>query len=307
MRDPYDVLGVPRNAPEADIKKAFRKLAKQWHPDTNKGDKRAKDKFAELNTAYEILGDKDKRAQFDRGEIDAEGKPRFQGFEGFRQGGGPGAGGFDFNFRQGHPGQGGFAGGQDAGFDPSDIFADLFGGGGRRRRSAAPPPGEDIRVETSIPIADAAKGTKARVTLPNGRTVEVTIPAGVTDGQVIRLKKQGEPSPFGGPQGDAYVTVRLKMDSRFTVDGQNLRIRLPVPLEDAVLGGPLRVPTLDGTVELSLPANSSSGRTMRLRGKGLPGKDGTGDLLVTIEITLPAKPDADLEALMRKRREAAAP
>lgn len=302
MRDPYDVLGVPRNAPEADVKKAFRKLAKQWHPDTNKGDKRAKEKFAELNTAYEILGDKDKRAQFDRGEIDGEGKPRFQGFEGFRPGG-QGGGGFDFNFRQGHPGQGGFGGGQE-GFDPSDIFADLFGGGGRRRRSAAPPPGEDIRVETSIPLADAAKGTKARVALPNGRTVEVTIPAGVTDGQVIRLKKQGEPSPFGGPQGDAYVTVRLKMDSRFTVDGQNLRIRVPVPLEDAVLGGPLRVPTLDGTVELTIPPNSSSGRTMRLRGKGLPSKEGAGDLLVTIEIMLSVKPDADLEALMRKRREA---
>ena len=304
MRDPYDVLGVPRNAPEADVKKAFRKLAKQWHPDTNKGDKRAKEKFAELNTAYEILGDKEKRAQFDRGEIDGEGKPRFQGFEGFRPG--AGGGGFDFNFRQGgRPGQGGF-GGQDAGFDPSDIFSDLFGGGGRRRRSAAPPAGEDIRVETTIPFADAAKGTKARVTLPNGRVIEVTIPAGVTDGQVIRLKKQGEPSPFGGAQGDAYVTVRLKMDSRFTVDGQNLRIRLPVPLEDAVLGGPLRVPTLDSTVELTLPPNSSSGRTMRLRGKGLPGKDGTGDLLVTIEITLPAQPDADLEALMRKRRNAMA-
>lgn len=298
MRDPYDVLGVPRNAPEADVKKAFRKLAKQWHPDTNKGDQRAKEKFAELNTAYEILGDKDKRAQFDRGEIDAEGKPRFQGFEGFRPGGGPGGGGFDFNFRQGHPGQ-------DAGFDPSDIFADLFGGGGRRRRSAAPPQGEDIRVEVTIPLADAAKGSKARVALPNGRTVEVTIPAGVTDGQVIRLKQQGEPSQFGGKPGDAYVTVRLKMDSRFTVDGQNLRIRLPVPLEDAVLGGPLRVPTLDSTVELTLPPNSSSGRTMRLRGKGLPGKDGAGDLLVTIEITLPTKPDPDLEALMRKRRELA--
>lgn len=296
MRDPYTVLGVSKSASEDDVKKAFRKQAKVLHPDRNTTDPKAKDKFAELNSAYEILGDPAKRKQFDAGEIDAEGKPRFQGFGG--QGGGFGGGGFG----------GGRAGGPfgGAGFDPSDIFADFFRsgmGGGARPRQRGPEPGADVKTEIRVSLADALKGSTARVSLYGGRTVEVKIPAGVTDGQVIRLKRQGMPSAMGGPEGDALVTVRVQSDSRFAVEGKNLRTRVQVELPDAVLGGVIRVPTLDGAVEINLPKGASSGQVLRVKGKGVPAKDGTGDLFAVIEITLPKDPDHELEALMQRWRE----
>ncbi|PSC04470.1 molecular chaperone DnaJ [Alsobacter soli] len=311
MRDPYDVLGVPRSAQEADIKKAYRKLAKALHPDRNPDDPKAREKFSELTNAYEILGDDAKRKQFDRGEIDAEGKPRFTGFEGFAHGGGPGAGagfgagrgagfeGFNFGFE---PGGGGFrARTGPGGFDPGDIFADLFSGGGQRTtRQAKRPAGEDVAGEVTVSLADAAKGTKARVTLPSGKDVEVTVPAGVTDGKVIRLKGQGQASPWGGAAGDFLLTVRVRPDRRFAVEGKDLRLRLPLRLDEAVLGAKVRVPTLEGAVEVSIPAYSSSGRTLRLRGKGLPAPEGAGDLLVTVEVVLPPEKDSELEALMKR-------
>ena len=306
MRDPYEVLGVPRSASEAEVKKAFRKLAKTWHPDQNK-DPKAKERFAEVNAAYEIVGDKEKRGQFDRGEIDAEGKPRFQGFEGFHPGaGGAGGGGdgfesFSFGFGPG----GGFSarGGR---VDPQDIFGDVFGasmgGRGGRRRSGNVPPGADVQASMTITLEEAAHGGHRRLHLSNGREVDVTIPTGVTEGQVIRLKGLGEPSPYGGAPGDAHLTIHFAPHERFTVDGKNLRVRVPLPLEDAVLGAKARVPTLGGAVEMTVPPMTSSGRNFRLRGKGLPGKDGPGDLIATVEITLPQGPDPELEELMRKRR-----
>jgi DnaJ-class molecular chaperone len=312
MRDPYDVLGVPRSAAEADIKKAYRKLAKTWHPDRNPNDPKAREKFTELTTAYETLGGDAKRKQFDRGEIDAEGKPRYAGFEGFAHGGGAGAGagfgagrgagfeGFNFGFE---PGTGGFRSrGGPGGFDPSDMFADLFAGAGQRggRQGAKRPAGEDAHTEATLSLAEAVKGAKARVKLPSGKEVEVSVPAGVTDGKVIRLKGQGHPSAWGGAAGDVLVTIKVKPDRRFAVEGKDLRIRLPLRLDEAVLGAKVRVPTLDGAVELSIPAYSSSGRTLRLRGKGLPAPDGAGDLLVTVEIVLPPEKDAALEELMRR-------
>lgn len=296
MRDPYTVLGVSKSASEEDVKKAFRKQAKVLHPDRNTSDPKAKDKFAELNSAYEILGDPAKRKQFDAGEIDAEGKPRFQGF------GGNGGAGFGGGRAGGPFGGGGFGG---AGFDPSDIFADFFRsgmGGGARTRQRGPEPGADIKTEIRVPLVDALKGSTARVTLYGGRTVEVKIPAGVTDGQVIRLKRQGMPSAMGGPEGDALVTVRVQADSRFAVEGKNLRTRVQVDLEDAVLGGVIRVPTLDGAVEINLPKGASSGQVLRVKGKGVPAKDGTGDLFAVIEIILPKEPDPELEDLMQRRR-----
>jgi DnaJ-class molecular chaperone len=305
MRDPYDILGVPRSAPEADIKKAYRKLAKSYHPDRNAGDPKAKDKFAEVNAAYEILGDATKRAQFDRGEIDAEGKPRFQGFEGFG-GGGPGAGqgfeGFSFNFGGGSP-FGRRRASRTAGED--DIFSHLFGEAfrtaaerGARTRAAAP--GEDVSAVLTVTLEDIAGEAKKRIALPTGREVEVTIPKGVSDGQTIRLRGLGQGGPGGA--GDALLTIRIAPHERFTVEGDSIRVRLPIDLEDAILGGKVRVPTLSGAVEMTIPPMTSSGRTLRLRGKGLPGKTGKGDLLVTTEIRLPEDADEALMDYARKRR-----
>ena len=309
MRDPYSVLGVEKSASLAEIKKVFRKLAKKYHPDQSKEPK-AKEKFAEASAAYEILGDDKKRAAFDRGEIDAEGKPRFHGFEGFgaggpgtgrrSQAGGPGFQHFEFNFGGGQPGA--------EGLNASDIFADLFSGnaaGGRRhgaRGPGAPPPrGEDVSASVTISLGEAAKGTTARVDLPTGRTLDVTIPAGIEDGKQIRLKRQGQPSPLGGEPGDAMVSVQIAKHPYFRVEGHDLKLDLPVTLYEAVLGANVPAPTLDGTVELTVPPGSNGGRTLRLRGKGLPDPQGpAGDLLVSLKIVLPDEADAEFSGLMRK-------
>jgi DnaJ-class molecular chaperone len=303
MRDPYSILGVPRTASEAEIKKAFRKLAKQYHPDRNRGDPKAKEHFAEANAAYEVLGDKDKRAQFDRGEIDAEGKPRFSGFEGFGQGPGRGSGGFRPDFGGAGPfGRGSPGADQDF---ARDIFTNFFGGEmpGQARRGRTPTP-TDVEAEIAISLEDAVSGAVRRVRLPNGRDVDVTVPPGVGEGKTIRLKGQGDSYPFGAPPGDLLLKVRYARHARFTLEGADLRLRAPLPLETAVLGGTLRVETLDGAVELTVPPMTSSGRTFRLRGKGLPTSGGRGDLLATVEIVLPETRDPDLEALLRKRNPA---
>lgn len=311
MRDPYDVLGVSKGASAADIKSAFRKLAKKLHPDANKHDPKAATRFAEINAAYEIIGDAEKRKAFDRGEIDAEGKPRFQGFEGFGSGGGFGhEGAFDtFSF-----GPGGFqrssgrAGRGFGGFE--DILKDVFSGarGGRaggfqfEEEEFAPPHGGDLAASVTITLAEAAKGTKRRVQLPTGKEVEVKIPAGLAEGQQIRLKGQGI-AGVRGRRGDVLITVSVAAHPLFERDGADLRLELPVTLYEAVLGGKVRVPTLDGAVELAIPPGTSAGRTFRLKGKGFPAKEGTGDLLATVRIVLPEGGDAELEALMRKWRD----
>jgi DnaJ-class molecular chaperone len=310
MRDPYQVLGVARGASDAEITKAFRRRAKELHPDRNREDPKAQDKFAELNTAYEILGDEPKRKQFDRGEIDAEGKPRFQGFEGMGAGRGGRSGGFEFNFGQGggHPfgGRGGPGGGAgDAGFDASDIFSSLFGEAGRRARGKPEPqkpPEQSFTLE--VTLAQAATGGTRRVKLPGGREVEITIPVGVSDGKVMRLRGLGQIDPYSGEAGDVMMTIKVKPDSRFAVDGNDLRTRVAVPLAKAVLGGPLHVPTLTGAVEMNIPPMTGTTRQFRLRGKGLKGEKGAlGDLFVAIDIEMPAS-DAELTALMKARDEA---
>lgn len=295
MRDPYTVLGVTKSADAAEVKKAFRKLAKKYHPDQSK-DPKAKERFSEVNGAYEILGDEQKRASFDRGEIDAEGKPRYQGFEGFGQGA---AQGFDFNdFAGASPfGRGARS---SAGVDPTDFFSDLLNNAARGGRRAAPARGEDVTAAVNITLEEAVAGTAARVTLPTGRTLEVKVPAGIEDGKAIRLKGQGHPGQSGGANGDAIVTVQIDPHRLFQIDGRDLRIDLPVSLYEAVLGGKIAVPTLDGVVEISLPPGANRGRTLRLRGKGLPSPRGAGDMLVTPRITLPEGGDPDLEDLMRR-------
>ncbi len=310
MRDPYQVLGVARGASDAELKKAFRRRAKELHPDRNRDDPKAQDKFSELNTAYEILGDEAKRKQFDRGEIDAEGKPRFQGFEGMGAGRGGRSGGFEFNFGQGggnpfggRAGPGGGAG--DAGFDASDIFSSLFGEGSRRARGKPEPqkpPEQSFTLE--VTLAQATTGGTRRVKLPGGREVEITIPEGVSDGKVMRLRGLGQTDPFSGEAGDVMMTIKVKPDSRFIVDGNDLRTRVAVPLAKAVLGGPLHVPTLTGAVEMNIPPLTGTTRQFRLRGKGLKGEKGAvGDLFVAIDIEMPAS-DAELTALMKARDEA---
>jgi len=311
MRDPYEVLGVPRGANAAAIKSAYRKLAKKHHPDANKNDPKAAARFAELNSANEIIGDEDKRQQFDRGEIDADGKPRFQGVPGggagarpggfethtFRSGGAAGAGGFGGGFEdilnsmfgasaaRGARGGGAGAGGGRFEFDPGTIAADL-----------------DLSVAMTVSLEEAVKGGEKRVRLPIGKELNVKIPPGVVAGQQIRLKGQGETAP-GHPPGDLLITVSIAPHPFFKVEGSDLRLDLPITLYEAVLGGKVRVPTLGSAVELSIPKNTSSGRTFRLKGKGLPKAGGNGDLFVTTRIMLTDGNNAELEALMEKWRD----
>lgn len=303
MRDPYSVLGVKRDASADDVKKAFRRLAKSSHPDYNKGDPKAQERFSEINSAYEILGDDAKRKAFDRGEIDADGKPRAtmnSGFDPAGFSGGPG--GFRFDF-----------GGGGAKSDPRDIFSDLFrqfdsgkeaprggGMGGGARRSSIPP-GEDVELEAAIDLEDVAKGGSRRITLPDGRTIELSVPKGVANGATLRLKGQGQPSPFGGQTGDVLVTLRYNRHNRFTVDGADLRASVPVPIRDAVLGGSVRVPTLQGEVEVTVPAWTSGGKVLRLKGKGLPLKDRTGDLMIALDLDLGSH-DPEIEGFFRRRK-----
>jgi DnaJ-class molecular chaperone len=318
MRDPYEVLGVDRKANEAEIKSAFRRQAKKLHPDANKNDPKAASRFAELNAAYEILGEEDKRKAFDRGEIDAEGKPRFHGFEGFRGGGGGrGAGGFGpesefetFSFgpegftRSTRRGRGAGAGGFE------DILREAFGGAvGRGRHGGGPGDafeaqdfgvGADVRAALTVTLPEAAHGVTQRVHLPSGKDLEVKIPAGIADGQTIRLRGQGMAGPGGA--GDVLITVSVAQHPIFTLEGADVRLDLPITLDEATLGAKVRVPTLDRPVEITIPPWTSSGRTFRLKGKGFPAKEGHGDLLATVRIALPERSDPELEALMRKWR-----
>jgi DnaJ-class molecular chaperone len=310
MRDPYEVLGVQRGASAAAIKSAYRKLAKKHHPDANKNDPKSAARFSELNSANEIIGDEDKRKQFDRGEIDADGKPRFQGFPGGdprARGAAPGGGFQSGTFRTGG-GPGGFGGG---GFE--DILNSMFsGGGGRGARPGAGntfefDPGGialdlDLSVAMTVSLEESVKGAEKRVRLPTGKELNVRIPAGVTAGQQIRLKGQGETAP-GHPPGDLLIAVSIAPHPFFKVEGSDLRVDLPITLYEAVLGGKVRVPTLGNAVELSIPKNTSSGRIFRLKGKGLAKAGATGDLFVTTRIMLPDGNDSELETLMQKWRD----
>jgi DnaJ-class molecular chaperone len=318
MRDPYDVLGVSKGASAAEIKNAFRKQAKKLHPDANKHDPRAASRFAELNAAYEILGDASKRKAFDRGEIDGDGKPKFQGFEGFGR-----TGGFEGGF--GGFGNEGFRGGSARGFSGfggfggfEDLLKEAFGGqrssragfgfgragGGFFDQDAAEAglagTAQDVTLSLTISLSEAAKGAKKRVRLPTGREADVKIPAGLASGQQIRLKGQGLSGARAN--GDLLITVSIAPHPVFERVGNDLRLELPIALHEAVLGARVRVPTLDGDVELTIPPGSNSGRTFRLKGRGFPGKDAPGDLLATVRIVLPETRDSELEELMRKWR-----
>ena len=296
MKDPYEVLGVAKGASEAEIKKAFRTLAKKHHPDKHAGDASAQKRFQEISGAYDILGDKDKRAQFDAGAIGPDGNPRGfdprQGGGGFRQGnpfggGGAGPGGFHFSFDD--------APGGAAGFE--DIFADLMGGrrGRGQPRSAR---GEDFAAAVTVSFDESASGGTRRVVLQNGEQIDVKIPAGVKDGQTIRVKGRGGAGRAGGPSGDILLTVSVSPHPWKTRDGNDIRMDLPVTLKEAVLGGKVPVPTLTGTVSLSVPPNSNTGTVLRLKGKGIAAKDAPGDLYVRLVISAPDKPDSALKTFL---------
>jgi DnaJ-class molecular chaperone len=296
MADLYSELNVARGASEADIKKAYRKLAKELHPDKNKDNPKATERFSKVTRAYDLLTDKDKRAQYDRGEIDEEGNPRMP--FGFGGGGGPrpgGGGGGPFRGPNGEPFE--FTGGGEAA-DISDLFEGLFrrGGGGGPfsgfgRRSAPPQKGADLAYRLDVSFEDAARLNGQRVTLGSGKTLDIKLPPGVEDGTKIRLSGQGQPGPGGN--GDALVTIKVKPHRFFRREGDNIRLDLPVAIDEAVLGGKVRVPTVDGPVMLSIPKGSSSGKVLRLKGKGFTGKGGArGDQLVTLMVEIPD--DADL-------------
>ena len=300
MRDPYAILGVAKTASEKEIKSAFRKLAKKYHPDSNTSDPTAGVRFNEANQAYEILGDKEKRAQFDRGEIDNDGKPKFQGFPG--GGGSPfgnAGGGQSFDFR---------SGGGEADSIFGDFFEQAFGGRGAQARGGARPgftgarqaaaKGEDIRANLKVRLEDIVAEEKVEAIFPSGKHLAIKLPDGVENGQTIRLRGQGQPGfGNGAPAGDALITIDFVPHRRFEVDGRDLKLDLPVPIRTAVLGGKVPVETLDGRISLSLPAWTNSGKTLRLKGKGLTKVSGErGDILVTVRIVLPAERDEQLAA-----------
>ena len=309
MRDPYQVLGVAKSASEAEIKKAFRNLAKKHHPDTHAGDEAAKKRFQEISAAYDIVGDKDKRAKFDAGEIDGSGNPRgfdpraggFRanpfGFGGGAPGGAPG-GDREFHFSWDDQGSGAQA------FSAEDIFADLMGGGrGRGPRNSRPARGEDFAVAITASFGESVMGGTRRIVLANGEQIDVKIPAGLKDGQQIRVKGRGGAGRNGGPNGDVLIQMSVAPHPYLSRDGNDLRMDLPVTLKEAVLGAKVPVPTLSGTVNLSIPANSNSGAVLRLKGKGVPAHGGSssksepaGDLYVRLVVALPDQHDAALKS-----------
>ena len=304
--DLYQRLGIKRGASDEEVKKAYRSLAKQLHPDRNKDNPNAAKRFGEITQAYDLLSDKDKRARYDRGEIDEDGNPKMPfgaGFGGYSPGGGAGP-------RPG-PGPGGFQGfppGFDAGntADLSDLFEGLFGAAsaarGRKQsgpssfrpRSRASQKGADVAYRLKVPFVDAATLRPQRITLADGKTIDLKLPKGIEDGTRIRLTGKGQPGPGG--IGDAIVTVSIAPHPFYTREGNDIRLQLPVSLKEAVLGAKVKVPTPDGPVMLTIPKGTSSGKVLRLKGRGFTDKSGKrGDQLVTVEVDLPAA-DSELEA-----------
>jgi DnaJ-class molecular chaperone len=311
MADPYATLGVARGASEKDIKSAYRKLAKELHPDRNADNPKAAERFSEVTRAYDLLSDKDKRARFDRGEIDADGNPANPFAGGGFGGGGPfGGGGGQRGFR--HDGFEGFGAGmggagQQGGPDISDLFEGLFGGGrgggggpfGGGRRQA--PKGANVQYRLKVSLTDAATRAPQRITLGDGKTIDLKLPAGVEDGTQMRLAGKGEPGPGGA--GDAIVVIEIQPHAFFRQDGDNLRLDLPVSLTEAIHGAKVKVPTADGAVMLTVAPGSTSGKTLRLKEKGMTRKDGSrGDQLVTLQVDLPA-PDSAAMADLSSRLE----
>ena len=285
--DPYKELGVERGASQADIRKAFHKLAKELHPDRNPGDKAAEERFKRITAAFDLLGDAEKRGKFDRGEIDADGREQFRGGFGTRGPGGAGRGG---------------GAGQFDGADLDDIF-EMFGGLGGRPRG--PAKGQDIRARMEISLEESISGGTRRIAFSDGRTLDVAIPKGAADGQVLRLKGQGAPGRQNRPSGDALIEIMLAAHPIYQREGADLHMDAAVSVPDAVLGGKVTVPTPDGAVKLKVAKGANSGQVMRLKGRGaFNAKSGKrGDLFVQLIVTLPTGTDPELEAFCETWRE----
>jgi DnaJ-class molecular chaperone len=297
MNDPYKTLGLTKTATADEIKKAYRKLAKQHHPDLNPGSAESASRFKDISSAYDLLSDTDKRGRFDRGEIDASGQERADSAFYRSYAGGP----------QGARGR------PNAGFDPSDIFADMFaragqgGAAGRggfgfgRGDTEFRMRGADQSYTLSVDFLEAAKGAQKRLTFPDGRTLDVNVPPGTETGTVLRLRSQGQPGVGGGPAGDALIEITVEPHPMFRRDGNNVLVDLPITLTEAVLGGKINVPTIDGQVTMTVPAGSNTGTRLRLKGRGIAPKGGTaGDQYITLKIMLPKEPDAALGDFIRK-------
>ncbi|HYG27534.1 MAG TPA: J domain-containing protein [Caulobacteraceae bacterium] len=298
-RDPYQELGVPRGASADEIRKAFRKLAKQHHPDTNPGDKASEERFKRVSAAFDILGDEEKRKKFDRGEIDADGREQHRGFGG-GGGQGPWGGG------GGQP-RGGFQGAQFEGVDLDDILGDVFGGrrgggGGGGGFGFGGGRGADVRARLDIDLEDAINGATRRVSFSDGRAIDISIPKGAVEGQILRLKGQGHHGPRGA--GDALIELHFKPHPIFKKKKDVLQMDVPIGLPEAVLGGKVQAPTPDGPVSLKVPKGTNSGAVLRLKGRGLyNARTGRrGDLLARLIVTLPDEPDAALEAFAEEMR-----
>lgn len=289
MRDPYEVLGVPRTASAADIKRAFRKLAKQYHPDKHPGNARMMERFKEISAANELLSDTDKRGQYDRGEIAADGSPRAPQFRRHEYAGTQRPAGGPFGFE---------AGAGRAGGGMEDILSELFGGfGGARRASSAPKArGADLNHKLTVSFMDAAKGCKERVIVEGGKPLDVTIPAGVRDGSQIRLRGQGGAGQGGGAAGDLLIEISIDPHLLFKSEGADIHLSLPVSLPEAVLGAKIEVPTIDGPVSMNVRKGANSGDKLRLKGRGMvkPGNHGRGDQIVTLQVRLPDIQDEEL-------------
>jgi DnaJ-class molecular chaperone len=305
-RDPYSELGVARTASADEIRKAFRKLAKENHPDTNPGNKNAEERFKKVSAAFDIVGDPDKRKKFDAGQIDADGRETFAGMGGGFGAGGPwGPGG-----PGGRPGQGGFRTETFEGVDLGDILGEMFGGGrpggGRAGGTGGgfggfSQRGSDVRARLEIDLVDAIRGGKQRIAFSDGRTIDVTIPKGAQDGQTLRLKGQGSPGRSG--PGDAFIELAIKPHAIYRREDDGLVMDLPITLYDAVLGGKVEAPTPDGPVTLTVPKGSNTGARLRLKGRGLSDAKGhRGDLFARLVVVLPETPDAALEAFAAEQK-----
>lgn len=301
--DPYQVLGVSRAASDEDVRKAYLKLVKELHPDINPS-RAAEDRFKKVTSAFDLLGDSDKRRKFDRGELNAAGETLNRGYRahagagpGFGQGGGQG----------GSPGGGAGWNGGFSGFDSDNPFSDIFSGlrGGRPGSGPAPRRGQDVRYTLDVDFLEAANGAKKRVTLPGGATLDLAVPAGANDGQVLRLKGKGHAGQPGADAGDALIELKVRADPLFKRSGNDILCEVPVTLDEAILGAAIEVATLTGRVQLTLPKGTSSGRVLRLKGKGIanPSSGPPGDLLVTIRIVLPDVIDDDLAAFIQSWRQ----
>ena len=294
--DPYSVIGVAKTASAEDITKAYRKLAKKLHPDLNPGDKSAEERFKKITAAYDILGDPDKRGRYDRGEIDATGQETPQQRY-YREYAG-GAEGARYRSTAGYEDIGAF----------SDLFGDLFGEGGGAQRGRAggrrfSMRGQDAQYRLEVEFLDAVNGTKTRITLPDGGTLDVAIPPGVSDGQVLRLKGKGSPGLGEGEAGDALIEIGVRPHAVFKREGDDIVVEVPITFDEAVLGGKVEVPTIGGRVSVTVPAGANSGQTLRLKGRGVKGKGGAGDQLVKLAVVLPERIDEDLKSFAEKWRQ----